>query len=53
MTNANPEPDGMVRDVDLRYKLVKDGKGYGGSVDKHMSKSVHRFVVLLPIEEQM
>ena len=41
-----------MREVDLRYKLVKDGKGYDGSVDKFMTRSVHRLVVLLPVEEQ-
>lgn len=45
--------DGNVRDVDLRYKIIKDGKGYDGSKDRFMSRSVHRLVVLLPVEEQM
>lgn len=44
--------DGNVRDVDLRYKIIKDGKEYDGCKDKFMSRSVHRLVVLLPIEEQ-
>lgn len=49
---ANPGRDGVVRDVDLRYKIVKEGKGYDGVTDKVMSKSVHRLIVLLPKEEQ-
>ena len=50
---AEPGRDGTVRDVDLRYKIIRQGKGYDGDVDKIMSRSVHRLVVLLPIEEQM
>ena len=50
---AEPGRDGKVRDVDLRYKMIKQGKGYDGDVDRIMSRSVHRLVVLLPIEEQM
>lgn len=45
--------DGNVREVDLRYKIIKDGKGYDGVIDKIMSRSVHRLVVLLPVEEQV
>lgn len=50
---ADPGRDGTVRDVDLRYKIIKQGKGYEGDVDKIMSRSVHRLVVLLPMGEQM
>lgn len=49
---ADPGRDGVVRDVDLRYKVVKDGKGYVGATDKVMSRSVHRLIVLLSKEEQ-
>ncbi|XP_068237048.1 uncharacterized protein [Palaemon carinicauda] len=49
---ADPGQDGVVRDVDLRYKIIKHGKGYDGGVDRIMCRSVHRLVVLLPIEEQ-
>ena len=50
---AQPGRDGTVRDVDLRYKMIREGKGYNGDADKIMSRSVHTLVVLLPIEEQM
>lgn len=50
---ADPGRDGTVLDVDLRYKIIKQGKGYDGDVDKIMSRSVHRLVVLLPMEEQL
>ena len=49
---ADPGGDGVVRDVDLRYKIVKEDKGYDGVTDKVMSRSVHRLIVLLPKEEQ-
>ncbi|XP_063603426.1 uncharacterized protein LOC134779294 [Penaeus indicus] len=50
---ADPGRDGIVREVDLRYKIIKDGKGYYGEADKIMCRSVHRLVMLLPIEEQV
>lgn len=50
---ADPGRDGVVRDVDLRYKIVKHGKGYDGDMDKIIGRSVHRLVVLLPVEEQV
>lgn len=49
---ADPGRDGVVREVDLRYKIIKDGRGYDGEIDKVMSRSVHRLVVLIPVEEQ-
>ena len=30
---ADPGRDGVVRDVDLRYKIVKEDKGYDGVTD--------------------
>ena len=45
--------DGNVRDVTLRYKIIKDGKGYDVSKDKLMCRSVHRLIVFLSIEEQV
>ncbi|XP_068229326.1 uncharacterized protein [Palaemon carinicauda] len=41
---ADPGQDGVVRDVDLRYKIIKHGKGYDGGVDKIMCRSVHRYL---------
>lgn len=52
MVGAKQGGDGNVREVDLKYKIIKDGKGYDGSMDKFMRRSVHRLVKLLPIEEQ-
>ena len=49
---AEPGRDGIVREVDLRYKVVKEGKSYDGVTDKIMSRSVHRLIVLLPKEDQ-
>ncbi|XP_068246562.1 uncharacterized protein [Palaemon carinicauda] len=45
---ADPGQDGVVRDVDLRYKIIKHGKGYDGGVDKIMCRSVHSHVGLDP-----
>ena len=42
---------GRVREVQLRYKLCKPGTHYTGKKDKTMNRSVHRLVVLLPVEE--
>lgn len=53
MIRANPGCDGIVRDVNLRYKVMRGGKVYDGCKDKIMSRSVHRLVVILPVEEQM
>ncbi|KAK4304812.1 hypothetical protein Pmani_023247 [Petrolisthes manimaculis] len=50
--NAEPGRDGKVRDVSLRYKIQKPGKRYNGQEDKVINRSVHRLVVLLPVEEQ-
>ena len=43
--------DGKVRDVTLRYKLQKPGKMYTGLDDICIKRSVHRLIVLLPVEE--
>ena len=43
--------DGKVRDVTLRYKLKRPGVEYKGQRDVHLKRSVHRLVVLLPVEE--
>ena len=49
---ADPGRDGVVRDVDLRYKVVKEGKRYAGAADKVKSRSLHSLIVLSPKEEQ-
>ena len=47
-----PSTDGKVRDVELRYKLQKNSSLYRGQPDSKIKRSVHRLVLLLPIEEQ-
>lgn len=49
--SVEPSRDGKVRDVKIRYKIQKPGKEYTGQEDVSVSRSVHRLVVLLPIEE--
>ena len=44
--------DEKVRDVTIRYKLQKSGIAYKGQPDVCIRRSVHRLVVLVPIEEQ-
>ena len=39
------------RDGMVRYKICKPGEKYHGARYKTMNRSVHRLVVLLPIEE--
>ena len=50
--SANAGSGGVVRDVKLRYKNVPTGPKYSGCEDTVISRSVHRVVVLLPVEEQ-
>ena len=52
VANVEQSRDGMVREVKLRYKICKPGEKYHGTRYKTMNRSVHRLVVLLPIEEQ-
>ena len=52
VANVEQGRDGMVREVKLRYKICKPGEKYHGARYKTMNRSVHRLVVLLPIEEQ-
>lgn len=49
---AVPGSDGQVRDVTLRYKVYKPGRQYKGQTDMLIKRSVHRLIVLLPVEEQ-
>ena len=50
--HALPSSDGLVRDVVLRYKIQKDNTAYDGVCDTIITRSVHRLVLILPIEEQ-
>ena len=43
--------DGKVRDVTLRHKPQKPGNNYVGQRDVCIKRSVHRLIVLLPIED--
>lgn len=49
---ADSGRDGLVRNVQIRYKLVKSGKMYKGEGHKLINRSVHSLVLRLPIEEQ-
>ena len=44
--------DDLVRNVKLRYKICKPGRDYEGTKDKVMDRSVHRLIVLIPVEER-
>ena len=49
---ANAGSDGKVRDVALRYKNQTTGAQYSGQKGVLTNISIHKLVVLLPIEEQ-
>ena len=44
--------DGKVRSVKLRYKKQGPNGTYKGLQDTHVNRSVHRLVMILPVEEQ-
>ena len=48
---ANKSKDEKVRNVSIRYKPRKDGPHYKGHKDIIVSRSAHRIVVILPVEE--
>ena len=52
VANIGQSRDGMIREVKRRYKICKPGEKYHGTKYKTMNTSVHRLVVLLPVEEQ-
>ena len=43
--------DSLIRDVKVRYKIRSEGSDYSGTKSKVMTRSVHRIVVILPVEE--
>ena len=49
---ANEGKDNKVRNVSIRYKPKKDGSHYKGQKDVIVSRSAHRVVVILPVEER-
>ncbi|CAG2234872.1 unnamed protein product [Mytilus edulis] len=53
IVEANAGRDGFVRYVILRYKNVSQGVSYNGCEDQTIRRSVHRLVVILPVEEQL
>ena len=46
-----PSSDKKVRDVVVKYKQQSDSKTYTGVKDTKVKRSVHRLVLLLPVEE--
>ena len=52
VTVAKPGRDGRVRDVTLQYKIQQPGLKYDNQDYMEIKRSVHRLVVLLPVEEQ-
>ena len=44
--------DGLVRTATLRYKIGQPGVSYKGVKDRIMERSVHRLVILIPVEER-
>ncbi|XP_062586321.1 uncharacterized protein LOC134247947 [Saccostrea cucullata] len=51
VAEAEPGTDGKVRDVTVRYKNVGPGAKYDGCTDTVIRRSVHRLVVILPVDE--
>ena len=49
---AVPGKDGLVRDVMFRVKNQDDAKPYDGLPDTYLTRSIHRLVLTLPVEEQ-
>ena len=50
---ADPGSDGKVRDVSLRYKHQNIGARCSGQQDVLINRSIHKLVLLLPVEEQL
>ena len=49
---ATPAPDGLVRDVEIRYKKLDDKLNYTGATDIKIRRPVQRLVIIVPVEEQ-
>lgn len=47
-----PSSDGKVRDVEIRYKIQKENGDYEGQQDVRVNRSVHKLVLILPVEDQ-
>ena len=47
-----PSSDGKIRDVQIRYKMQGEEFDYEGQQDMKVYRSVHKLVLILPLEEQ-
>ena len=47
-----PSSDGKIRDVQIRYKIQGEEGDYEGQQDMKVYRSVHKLVLILPLEEQ-
>lgn len=52
VNEAIPGRDGKVRDVTVKYKNLNADKKYGGGKEVQLKRSVHKLVLILPIEER-
>ena len=49
---GEPGSDGKVRDVKIRYKTLSDAKDYEGSKDMIINRSVHKLILILPVDQK-
>ena len=47
-----PSSDGKIRDVQIKYKIQGEEGDYEGQQDMKVYRSVHKLVLILPLEEQ-
>ena len=52
VSKADTGSDNMVRNVVIRYKQQGPGHEYKGVQDTFVPRSVHRLILILPVEEQ-
>ena len=52
MCEVLPSSDGKVRDIQIRYKIQGENGEYEGQQDMKVNRSVHKLVLILPLEEQ-
>jgi hypothetical protein len=51
VAHAEPGTDVNVRDVTVRYKNIGPGAKYDGCTDTVICRSLHRLVVILPVDK--
>lgn len=51
MKSVKQSRDSKVRDVVVRYKIKRPGITYKGQDDVCVNRSIHKLVVILPVEE--